>query len=295
MSVIHIISGPVIGAVIGYFTNYIAVKMLFRPYYPIKAGRFTLPFTPGIIPRRKNALAEAVGRAVGSSLLGEGEIKQILLSRGVKEAVSGGALSALSGGKEEVTVKNLAASCMSSETYEVYKAQLVDYITDKAAEGIDKIELGNVIATQGAGALKGMDLGVMAMFINDNTIAAFAKPMGDKITAYIKREGRDKIRTYIYEEVCKGEEKDLRELGRKYEQIDIKQIIEQAYTRMIDSKADDIVKEFHIAETIREKIQNMGVKELEELVLSVMKNELNMIVNLGALIGFVIGLLNILL
>ena len=64
---------------------------------------------------------------------------------------------------------------------------------------------------------------------------------------------------------------------------------------MIDSKADDIVKEFHIAETIREKIQNMGVKELEELVLSVMKNELNMIINLGALIGFVIGLLNILL
>ena len=39
----------------------------------------------------------------------------------------------------------------------------------------------------------------------------------------------------------------------------------------------------------------MGVKELEELVLSVMKNELNMIINLGALIGFVIGLLNILL
>ena len=294
MSVIHIISGPVIGAVIGYFTNYIAVKMLFRPYYPIKAGRFTLPFTPGIIPRRKDALGAAVGRAVGSSLLGEEEIKQILLSRGVKEAVSGGVLSALAGGKE-VTVRNLAVSCMSSETYEDYKIQLVDYITDKAVEGIDKTDLGSVIATQGAGAVKSMDLGVMTMFINENTIAAFAKPLGDKITEYIQREGRDKIRAYIYEEVCKGEEKDLRELGQKYEQIDIKRIIEQAYTRMIDSKADDIVKEFHIAETIREKIQNMGVKELEELVLSVMKNELNMIINLGALIGFVIGLLNILL
>lgn len=294
MSVIHIISGPVIGAVIGYFTNYIAVKMLFRPYYPIKAGRFTLPFTPGIIPRRKDALGAAVGRAVGSSLLGEEEIKQILLSRGVKDAVSGGVLSALAGGKE-VTVRNLAVSCMSSETYEDYKIQLVDYITDKAVEGIDKTDLGSVIATQGAGAVKSMDLGVMAMFINENTIAAFAKPLGDKITEYIQREGRDKIRAYIYEEVCKGEEKDLRELGQKYEQIDIKRIIEQAYTRMIDSKADDIVKEFHIAETIREKIQNMGVKELEELVLSVMKNELNMIINLGALIGFVIGLLNILL
>ena len=35
------------------------------------------------------------------------------------------------------------------------------------------------------------------------------------------------------------------------------------------------------------------MRELEELVLSVMKKELNAIVNLGALIGFIIGILNI--
>ena len=37
----------------------------------------------------------------------------------------------------------------------------------------------------------------------------------------------------------------------------------------------------------------MDVMELENMVLSVMKKELNTIVNLGALIGFVIGILNI--
>ena len=50
-----IIAGPLIGAVIGYFTNYLAVKMLFRPRREIKIGSKTLPFTPGVIPKRKAA------------------------------------------------------------------------------------------------------------------------------------------------------------------------------------------------------------------------------------------------
>ena len=37
----------------------------------------------------------------------------------------------------------------------------------------------------------------------------------------------------------------------------------------------------------------MDVREFEKLVLSVMKKELQAVVNLGALIGFVIGLINL--
>ena len=37
----------------------------------------------------------------------------------------------------------------------------------------------------------------------------------------------------------------------------------------------------------------MDAIQLEKLVMSVMKNELGMIVNLGAIIGFVIGILNV--
>ena len=47
MEYLHYITGPLIGAVIGYFTNYIAVKMLFHPYQPVKLFGRTLPFTPG--------------------------------------------------------------------------------------------------------------------------------------------------------------------------------------------------------------------------------------------------------
>jgi hypothetical protein len=46
MEILKILAGPVIGAVIGYTTNYIAVKMLFKPLYPVKIGNFTLPLRP---------------------------------------------------------------------------------------------------------------------------------------------------------------------------------------------------------------------------------------------------------
>jgi uncharacterized membrane protein YheB (UPF0754 family) len=64
MSVIHILSGPLIGGLIGYITNYIAIKMLFRPLTPLYIGRFRLPFTPGVVPRRKDDLADILGNAI---------------------------------------------------------------------------------------------------------------------------------------------------------------------------------------------------------------------------------------
>ena len=51
------LSGPLIGALIGYLTNWLAVKMLFRPRKALYIGKFHVPFTPGVIPRRKAALA----------------------------------------------------------------------------------------------------------------------------------------------------------------------------------------------------------------------------------------------
>ena len=48
-----------------------------------------------------------------------------------------------------------------------------------------------------------------------------------------------------------------------------------------------------VKEIIEEKINDMNVRELEDLVMTVMKNELQTIVNLGAVIGAVIGIINI--
>ena len=56
---------------------------------------------------------------------------------------------------------------------------------------------------------------------------------------------------------------------------------------------DTIMNNVNLASLIEEKINGMDVIQLEDMVMSVMRKELNTIVNLGALIGFIIGMLNI--
>ena len=65
MEAFKIIMSLLISAVIGYCTNYIAVKMLFRPRTEKHIFGKRIPFTPGIIPKNKPRLARALGAAVG--------------------------------------------------------------------------------------------------------------------------------------------------------------------------------------------------------------------------------------
>ncbi|NQD65541.1 DUF445 domain-containing protein [Bacillus haikouensis] len=59
----------VIGALIGGITNSLAIKMLFRPYKAYYIGRFKVPFTPGLIPKRREELARQLGNMVVDHLI----------------------------------------------------------------------------------------------------------------------------------------------------------------------------------------------------------------------------------
>ena len=75
-----IIIEPLVGAIIGYITNWIAIKMMFRPLKPIKLFGFKLPFTPGIIPKNKERIAKSIGIAISDNLLTNSDLQDILLS-----------------------------------------------------------------------------------------------------------------------------------------------------------------------------------------------------------------------
>ncbi|UTR14200.1 DUF445 family protein [Salipaludibacillus sp. LMS25] len=68
----------VIGAIVGGGTNIIAIRMLFRPYNAIYVGSLRLPFTPGLIPKRREEIADKLGKTVEDHLLTpEGIQKQV--------------------------------------------------------------------------------------------------------------------------------------------------------------------------------------------------------------------------
>lgn len=68
---------PVVGGIIGYFTNDIAIKMLFRPYRAIYVGDRQLPFTPGLIPRNQERLAKRISDTIMGSLLTPEELQNL--------------------------------------------------------------------------------------------------------------------------------------------------------------------------------------------------------------------------
>jgi uncharacterized membrane protein YheB (UPF0754 family) len=88
---------PLAGALIGYVTNAIAIKMLFRPLKAVRIFGIRLPFTPGILPRQRRRLAESIGAMVERELL----TPEILSARFRREDVRERIGAALAGATEK--------------------------------------------------------------------------------------------------------------------------------------------------------------------------------------------------
>ena len=74
------IIAPLLGGVIGYITNDIAIRMLFRPHKAKYVFGIHIPFTPGIIPKEKGRIAEAVGGVISENLMNKEVLERYLLS-----------------------------------------------------------------------------------------------------------------------------------------------------------------------------------------------------------------------
>lgn len=302
MDIINVLSGPVVGAVIGYFTNYVAVKMLFRPKNPVKIGGYTLPFTPGMIPKRKDALAKAIGRAVEDELFGAAEIKAALLADGTRDVIVDGISGQLQTALLEApSVKQMISEITGEAVYIEKKEKLEELFTDKVVQGICNMDIGQLIVDKGTAFIgEKMSNPLLSMFVTPDLIQSIAAPIGDEVVSWVQTEGKEKLHDYVQTEMCQLEAQvpsavlgDL--LGDSGQEPIWKEKLKEVYTHFVESNADQIAKQFRIREIIESRIANMSNDALEELVLSVMKNELGMIVNLGALIGAVIGVINIFL
>ena len=287
--------GPLIGAVIGYFTNYIAVKMLFRPLRPVKIGGHTLPFTPGIIPKGKGRLARALGKAVGDTLLTEKDFEEVLLSENMTQSLDNLGDKLYEEQEDEMNLKDYCLAVTDEEGYQDGKGKLVNTLTDKVMDGIGKLDFAQIIAEKGVSAVKEHLDGFLALMISDDMIRSFAGPIGASMEKYVAEEGQEIIWPIIYDEVTEIEEKTPGQilLGAGVQESTVKKAVHTVYEYFIKEKLPGFLEKVDISGMVERKINEMDVKDLEELILSIMKKELNAVVNLGAVIGFVIGILNI--
>lgn len=292
-----IIIGPLVGAVIGYCTNFIAVKMLFRPLNEKKIGNFKIPFTPGMIPKEKPRLAKAVGEAVGNTLLTEETIANNLLTDEIKDKISSEVTNYIEivRGDDE-PIKDKLSKITSETDIERNIENVKDTITEKLYGKIVDMKVGKTVAEQVSATIKSkLEGGLFAMMLTDDVINSFMDPVSDMIDSYIVKNGRQVISEKVVSEVDNFVQKPTGELTQYLDMsgIDIPALVVNVYTSFVQNKLSNVLGAVNIPKIIEDKINEMDVLEAEELLLSVMKKELNAIVNLGALIGFILGIVMI--
>lgn len=75
---------PLVGALIGYATNWLAVKMLFRPRKPTGIGPFQFQ---GVVPRRQEALADSIAETVQDELISAKDVAALVQKIATSEDV----------------------------------------------------------------------------------------------------------------------------------------------------------------------------------------------------------------
>lgn len=282
-----------VGALIGYCTNYIAIKMLFHPRKPVRVFGRTLPFTPGVIPRNQKRIAGAVGRAVGESLLTGDDLMRLLKKEEVKQEISQKLADEIM--DPERTLRDCVEQISGSGGHAVNE-KITDLVTVKLIEGIRKIDLSALISQVAVPAiLEKVQNSMLAMFVNESTITAFTAPVGKSIEDYIETHGHEIMAPVVQEELAAAADMTVPAAMQMLEldRDSVKKAAGSLYERLIEQKAASLMDGLDIAGIVEQKVNEMDVKALEDLVLSVMEQELQSVINLGAVIGAVIGIINI--
>lgn len=289
------LAGPLIGAVIGYFTNYIAVKMLFYPRQEVKLFGKTLPFTPGAIPKGKPRLAKAIGAVVGETLVTKEDLETKLLSDDVITGIGDMVVSHLSGSIKELS---LQLTGNSDEKYSVCKEKIAEVLSTQIVQAVSEMDLSGIITEKGLEVINEKLAGTMfQLFLTDGMITSVIAPIGNDLQLFIADHGVEYVQPALLKRMDALEEQGLLDTLNTVgiSDVALKNILTGLLSKALPSCIGRLMDQLDLASIAEEKINDMSVDELESMVLTVMKKELNTIVNLGALIGFLLGLFNLLI
>ncbi|MBC1422091.1 DUF445 family protein [Listeria seeligeri] len=227
MSVLFtIILMAVIGGFIGAMTNYIAIRMLFRPYNAIYLFKKRLPFTPGLIPKRRDELAEHIGKVVVSHLLTEDAIRARLLDSTLQKEVTE-TISHMF--HEKMTLETTPNELLETIGYKNAEVRSVDWLRSKLEKELNH-------------------------FFDKNQ----SKRVSDLIPSTLEAELREKLPRVTERITTKMAGFIASEDGK----IQIKQMLQNFFAE--HGKMGSMARMFINTDTFSEKIQQEGLKLLSQ-------------------------------
>ncbi len=286
---------PILGGVIGYITNGIAIKMLFRPLKPVYIFGKQLPFTPGIIPKEKVRIAKSIGKVISEELLNEEVLAKVLL----KEEICSGIEKKIdqfikNNAYNEETIEALLGRIITKERTTYFKVEAEEKITAAIYDEITRMGIGQIVVDKAVEAFKEGkfgSLGPLALFLNVGMIESLGAKLVPVIDEMVASESEAMIRKGVENktnELLQSTVGDVISKGELYSEL-IKSIVLKSYDYIVRKKLGDVLSTINLAQVVEQRIAEYDPLELERLILEIMNKELKAIIWLGALLGFLMG------
>jgi len=127
MIALKLIMLPVVGALIGWGTNVLAIKLIFRPLQPVKLP--LLPYTfQGLIPKRRTELARSIARTIENELFSLEDLLQQITEPQMKSEIRNTIITVV---HAKVKAK------IPPYIPQMLRQRLLDYIVDTISQEMD--------------------------------------------------------------------------------------------------------------------------------------------------------------
>jgi uncharacterized membrane protein YheB (UPF0754 family) len=282
---------PLAGAIIGFVTNVLAIKMLFRPLRPYYLFGLRIPFTPGILPRERVRLAESIGAMVERELLTAEILRERLAGEELRERFSQ-SLSSYAGRFPEFfekTADKFYPRALEALEHFLRKPEIRDRLADIGRDLVDKIiddlpPLQRLIVTSGQ----------FGHAIKENMPATIGNLIDRLAEEGRREETRDRLIAYARDnlftpETLEGALKDVFQPAVEEAKSPERLITDKLFAAA-DSQIEKILEAIDIQAMVRDRINHLDMLRVEGIILDVMANQLKWIDIFGAILGFLIGL-----
>jgi len=309
---------PVIGALIGYSTNVLAIRMLFRPFRPVYILGLRLPFTPGLIPKEQPKLAKKVANAIGKHILTPEIFMQELMAYPIFKDLDEKSLKEIFNeiGLEEPLcyIKNFLTLISQKTSGEIlpeslaesvkglvrkYLPKTADFIKDFEHPRLDEkgAEFIRKLIQEHVGRFAGM-------FLDPDKIY---KSMKEGLATYLsEEENLEIISAKIDEGIDNFLGKNFLESADTVDSVaeNINSLAESLWARLrkqtlvkriLKGPVSRLIKHVNIEDMVERRVAAFEPEEAEALILSVVRRELHLVMILGGILGFIIGWLPVIL
>ena len=294
---------PFVGALIGYVTNLVAIKMLFRPLREIRLFGLRLPFTPGILPKERRKLADSIGDMVQRELITAGVIRERLAQTEVR-ANMGTAIGSYTSRMLQRPVSSWLEDRDDTETFHLTEL-LSDFVNSEVfntfLEEIIKVwAAGKIPASGNSSERFGFNVKSLVRDVGDMIIPAARNIIKGSLVREIKNH--DKGDPSLYRRA-------LENILEKYPGITLREFLSLAETKKssldsfltekaaetLDENIESALSSVNIKALVSDRINSLDMIRVEKIILDVMSGQLKWINFFGAVLGALIGLFQVIL